>query len=180
VSPSAEIIDEVGAWEMRKLRTTRLLKLAVALVVGGSLVVAGCGGGGTKTTSSAESVTTTTAGGTGDLSARCAAALSAMAKATATAVTGVDVSGAVKEMQAMASAAPKAIQDDLSLLVAAYTDVAKALKDAGYDPAKPPTSPADMAKYAGVLSSVGQKLSDAKYEAASKRVQAWFDAGCKS
>jgi hypothetical protein len=162
----------------------------VALVLIGCLGLVACGGGSDKISATGDVTTTTKAapddGSTGSGStgtpdtAACQAAFASLSKASATAFTGgTDLSVTIKQLNAMTSAAPKEIRADLTTVVSVYADVAKAMKDAGYDPTKTPTA-ADSAKFGAAIASLGPKFSDPGFTAAAERVSAWFEAGCKA
>jgi hypothetical protein len=169
----------------------------VAMVLVGCLGLVACGGGGSDKVSASAGGTTTTTKAASDSSddtstgsgttgtgipdtAACQAAFASLAKASSSAFTGgTDLSAGVKELNALAAAAPKEIKADLTTVVGVLSDMAKALKDAGYDPTKTPTA-ADSAKFGTAIAALGPKLSDPAYTAAAQRVNDWFDAGCKS
>ncbi len=156
----------------------------LALVVAGSLGLVACGGGSDKISAADDTTSTTTssAGSTSSGSvanaASCQAATTAMAKVTAGSFTGTDVEAQIKQLDAVVAAAPSDIKPDLAIILGVYNDMAKALKDAGYDPTKTPTA-ADSAKFAVVFQTIGPKLADPKYTAAATHVANWFQSGCK-
>lgn len=160
---------------------TKLGRNLMALLAVGALLLAACGGDdddagdGSTIEDAADDKSPSKLA---DVSAKCIAAAAAIAGAQVGALAGTDLTSSVKDLEAIADEAPKSIREDLDVIADAYLAVSKALKDTGYNPAKPPTTPAEQARYAAALATVGEQFDDKKFTAASDRVEAWFDDEC--
>jgi hypothetical protein len=163
---------------------TKVGRSMLALVLATSLALVACGGGSGDGLKKAATTDDTADGSLSaadlkGLPAKCIAAASAMASAMTGAFTGTDLAASVKQLEAVAKASPKEIQSDLALITAAYAGVSKILKEAGYDPKKPPTTPAEQAKVTAALEEAGKLFDNEKLNDASDRVETWFDTECK-
>ena len=166
------------------------LRLAVGMVVFGSLVLAGCGGDGDKkeastTPTTVERSTDENTGGGGSSGAAltkdsCVQAASAMAQAASgfSSMFGgasADLKDSVDAFEAFADAAPSEIRADLEKVAEGYAEFIAVLADVNFDPnAGQLPSEEAMAR----LEAASEKFEDGDFAAAAERVSAWFDNEC--
>ena len=154
-------------------------RIALVLVCA---TLAACGGGSSSDTPSPSgggSVNVTAPPFTDP--AKCSQAARALGEAAAAiprAVTGQggDVTDAVRQLSAVAAAAPEELRDDLEVIADGYNNFAKALEDAGFDPSggQPPTE--DQLK---AVEAASKDLQTDEFKQALNNITAWFAGGCQ-
>ncbi|HEU4895243.1 MAG TPA: hypothetical protein VFT85_05360 [Acidimicrobiia bacterium] len=122
--------------------------------------------------------------GVSGLSGTCLEATQAMAAAMSSYSTGVagvmggtldseELEQVAEQLQAMASAAPAEIQDDLEVIANELGAFYTALAETGYTGTGTPT-PEQIAQ----LEALSDAIDEEAFETASANVEAWFEANC--
>lgn len=166
-------------------------RVAVAILLAGvTALAAGCGGGGTKTTttvtpSGSVTMTKTNSGGSGAEPAfasasNCRAMAGLAAKAAAAITSSGNAANALQtertEIQALAKAAPSAIQGDFQTFADAFSGFIDKLQKSGYKiGSKTPPTAAQAAAFAQAAKS----FDTPKLRQAEMHLSAWARQNCK-
>lgn len=161
-----------------------LRRSAACVAIAGSVVLGACSSGSTKSATGAASTTTlsgasgttrasgataTTAAATGSLSFTDVCTGRAAAKQPTPGQT-IDYDKAAKDLQFALDHAPSDIKPDLTTLVTPLLQYYKVLATANGSFAQAAQDPQFL--------TLAQKFSQADYQAAAQRVEAWFASHC--
>lgn len=163
----------------------RLLLIAVALL---SVGLTACGGDDDDDGAASGSASVDADAGAdedvdvdfGELGDDCLGAATAFAEIGASAgaaFTGEagDMEDALDAFEDFADAAPEAIEADVRLMFEAYSDFIRIVVESGFDPQGDEQPDADAM---AALSEAAEELDTEELQAASERVEAYFEAEC--